>query len=347
MNGGYEEENTCTEYLVECAPEAWISNTNGFNNYFKDANRARAGERCLAIEAGHSTKPYYRTFVRSRLLCGLRKGHAYRLHFFIKSPHDILDSIGVLFTSHDFLFDRRKLQSIAPTHFISAAGGAFRKDSSWQEAEVVFMASGEESFITIANFSRRDITGDTHVELVKNFFVFLDDVSLRPLDPNEQLCANWQKVKEEVYAQNERHRYLQLVIRQHRNNPPVVKSHPTAFVRVDTLWMPDVLFDLGKASLKKESHAFLDTLAEKLKGKGIDSIVVNGHTDNLGTFEINERLSLDRANAVIMGIKERISLPSNLFFSRGFADLWPVADNNTPEGRQQNRRVEVLVYLRE
>jgi hypothetical protein len=103
-NGGFEEENTCLEYHVNCAPEAWISSGDAFANYFKNPARAYRGEHCVAIEAGFSFKSFQRTFIRSRLICGLRKGHQYKLEFFIKSPYAILDSIGVLFTSFDFLY---------------------------------------------------------------------------------------------------------------------------------------------------------------------------------------------------------------------------------------------------
>ena len=43
LNGNFEEENICTEYKVNCAPEAWLTNDDVFNNYFKDADRAYQG----------------------------------------------------------------------------------------------------------------------------------------------------------------------------------------------------------------------------------------------------------------------------------------------------------------
>src|SRR5690606_28468692 len=159
-------------------------------------------------------------------------------------------------------------------------------------------ANGTESFLSIANFSKRDITGNTGIAMVKNFFVFVDDVSLQPLDPNEMLCDGWQKSKQDIYDQNERHQYLQRLIKMHRNNPPVVKVPATTFIRVDTLSLPDVLFDLGKASLKAGSNVYLDSLCSSLGAKKIDSVIINGHTDNTGTPEINQKLSLDRAQTV-------------------------------------------------
>jgi outer membrane protein OmpA-like peptidoglycan-associated protein len=347
VNGGFEDENICTEYKINCAPEAWISNTDGFNNYFKDANRAYAGEHCMAIEAGHSAKPFQRTFIRSRLLCGLRKDHQYRLEFYIKSPHDVLDSIGAIFTSYDFLFDQRHLQSITPSLFIKAASGSFVKDSSWQKVSVIYTAKGDEAFMSIGNFSSLDITGETNLLLENHFFVFLDNISLVAVDPHEELCHGWGINKEEIYSQDERHNYLQRIIKAYRKNPPPVVVTPTRFVQVDTLILPDVLFATGKSNLQKNSYGMLDSFCNRLIGKRLDSLIVEGHTDNTGSAQINEKLSMNRALAVENAIRERLPGRRLYFITRGWADRKPVADNNTPAGREQNRRVELFVYIRE
>src|SRR5689334_18294715 len=81
-NGGFEEENICLEYHVNCAPEAWISSGDAFPNYIKNARIAFRGDHCVVIQAGFSFKSFQRTFIRSRLICGLRKNHQYKLEFF-------------------------------------------------------------------------------------------------------------------------------------------------------------------------------------------------------------------------------------------------------------------------
>lgn len=346
VNGDFEEENICTEYKINCAPEAWISNTHGFNNYFKDAKRANAGEHFMAIEAGHSFKPFQRTFIRSRLLCGLRKGNQYRLEFFVKSPHDILDSIGVIFTSFDFLFEQKKLQGINPSFFIKPVAPAFAKDSSWQKVSMIYTASGEESFISIGNFSRRDINGSTNLFMENLFFVFLDGISLTPVNPNESICPEWESNKQDIYDQDERHEFLQRLIRTYRRDPPTVVIPSTKVVRIDTLVLPDVLFATGKAALQPLSYRVIDSFCSRLTGKQVDSIVVEGHTDNTGTIQINEKLSVDRAVTVEEAIRKRMG-QRVLIIVRGWADSRPVADNSKPAGRERNRRVELLVYIRE
>src|SRR5687768_3111021 len=112
VNPGFEEENICSEYKVNCAPEGWIYTVPSYNYYFVDPQLAHQGSRFISIIAGHAQKPYYRTFVRSRLLCALQKDKTYRIEFFVKSVHPILDSMGVYFSSYDFLFEKQPYQKI-------------------------------------------------------------------------------------------------------------------------------------------------------------------------------------------------------------------------------------------
>ncbi|MBC7949277.1 MAG: OmpA family protein [Chitinophagaceae bacterium] len=346
-NGSFEEENICTEYKVNCAPEAWITNRDGFSNYFKGVHRAHSGERFLAVEAGYSGMPFQRTFIRSRLLCGLRKGHQYRLQLFIKSPHAILDSIGVLFTAYDFLFGQRKLQNLSPSIFLRPEKGEFTRDSNWQKVSLVYTATGEESFISLAYFARKDLRRETGIPKEKRFFVYVDDISLMPEDPRESICYEWNANRTGIYEQDERHEFLRQKVRQNMDNPPTVVNPTTRYYRIDTLLLPDVLFASGKAELQRNSHQMLDEFSKRLTGKEIDSIVVEGHTDNTGTASGNEKLSVDRANAVEAAIRQRVS-PRNLtIVARGWADRKPLTGNNSVAGRQQNRRVELLVYIRE
>jgi hypothetical protein len=113
-NGGFEDENTCTEYHINCAPAAWICTSPSFIFYFKEAGLAHTGTHFMGLLAGHSNSVYKRTFIRSRLVCSLHKGNLYRLGFFIQSPHAILDSTGVYFSNYDFLFGSRFLSTIQP-----------------------------------------------------------------------------------------------------------------------------------------------------------------------------------------------------------------------------------------
>jgi outer membrane protein OmpA-like peptidoglycan-associated protein len=348
LNGGFEEENICTEYKVNCAPEAWLINDDVFNNYFKDPHMAYQGSHCMSIEAGRDRKPFKRTFIRTQLLCGLRKGNHYRVEFFIKSPHRILDSIGIYFSSTDLLFDKRRLHTIEPSLYLADSHNQFKNDSSWQQVVLDYTAKGDESFFAIANFSKRDITGETGIALENRFFAFVDNVSIAPLNPNEKLCDDWQTTMAGIYDQDERHEFLSRNIKNRRAFQPMpVVLEPNKIIRIDTLILQEVLFAVGKADLEKDSYILLDSFCRQVVGKKVDSVVVEGHTDNAGTNELNNRLSSARVQTVLNYFAGRAFVKPNRIVARAWGETKPVADNSTPQGRQRNRRVEVLVYIRE
>lgn len=349
VNGSFEMENICTEYKINCAPEAWISNTSGFNNYYKDENRSFDGSHCMAIQVGHSYKPYQRTFLRSRLLCGLRKDGQYKLEFYIKSPHPVLDSIGVYFGPRDPLLERKPIHLLSPSLRLIDQGNQFKKDSSWQKAALVYTAGGNEGYITIANFSINDISGPTGLVKENNFFVYIDRISLAPLNPNERLCNDWEETKTDILEENERHEFLMRVIRHRQSTPSYQRpaATPTTVFTTDTLMLPDLLFATGKRDLKPSSQGVIDSFCASMNGKTIDSLVISGHTDNVGTDESNEQLSMDRATSVDSYIVRCAAFFRVPVILKGEGSKKPIADNGTAEGRQKNRRVELMVYFRE
>jgi outer membrane protein OmpA-like peptidoglycan-associated protein len=349
VNGGFEEENICTEYKINCAPEAWISNVNGIGNYITDHTRAYEGLRCMAIEAGHSVKPYQRTFIRSQLLCALRKGNTYKLEFFIKSPHAILDSIGVYFGEREPLLERKPVHLLFPAVFlVDSKSSTFKKDSSWQKVTIDYVAKGGEVFITIANFSRNDINGNTGIKRENKFFVFTDAISLVPADKSEQLCDNWKTIREEIVDLNERHHFLQHSVKQKQVNGPLnLPLRLTMQAKSDTLLLSDVLFATGKKDLHATAFTLLDKFCQSLNGKAIDSLVIEGHTDSIGKAAFNQQLSLDRAVSTAKYLQNCSWLSTAKIVTKGWGSQKPVSSNKTIESRQRNRRVQLIVYFRE
>lgn len=347
VNGGFEEENFCTEYKVNCAPEGWIYTVPSFIYYFRDIRQSHEGSRFIKFIAGHSQKPYYRTFVRTRLLCGLRKGHTYRLRFFIRSTHPVLDSIGIFFTPYDFLFERKPYHQITPSVYLARSIRKLsRRDSTWQEVLLDYKANGNEAFLAIGNFSRRDLTGPTGIERENNFFVWADDFSMVPLDRRENLCADWKVTRDGIYRQDERHEFLARIIKTSVYPPPDVTSTTTQVQKVDTLVIPDVLFATNSYIITRKAAALLDSFIQRVESRSIDSIIVEGHTDIVGSMAWNEELSWRRAEAV--GYYLSIGSPLKNFVTvYGYGSLRPVADNRTATGRQRNRRVEIYLFLRD
>jgi outer membrane protein OmpA-like peptidoglycan-associated protein len=106
--------------------------------------------------------------------------------------------------------------------------------------------------------------------------------------------------------------------------------------------MSDVLFDTGKYSLKPGAREKLAKVAGILLAYPTLNIEVGGYTDNVGSDEMNQTLSQNRAGSVRDYLVQQGVL-TNTVSARGFGNTLPVASNDNSSGRQQNRRVELLV----
>jgi outer membrane protein OmpA-like peptidoglycan-associated protein len=106
--------------------------------------------------------------------------------------------------------------------------------------------------------------------------------------------------------------------------------------------MSDVLFDTGKYSLRPLAREKLAKVAGIVSGHPGLRLAVEGHTDSVGGDEYNQRLSEERGGAVRDYLTEQ-GMPADSVTARGFGETQPVASNDTAAGRQQNRRVELVI----
>jgi outer membrane protein OmpA-like peptidoglycan-associated protein len=106
--------------------------------------------------------------------------------------------------------------------------------------------------------------------------------------------------------------------------------------------MSDVLFDTGKYSLKPGAREKLAKVAGILLAYPGLNVEVGGYTDNVGGDEMNQKLSENRAGSVRDYLVQQ-GVATNSLSSKGFGNTLPVASNDNSAGRQQNRRVELLV----
>lgn len=106
--------------------------------------------------------------------------------------------------------------------------------------------------------------------------------------------------------------------------------------------MGDVLFDTGKAALSSAANRNIDTLADFLRRYPTRNLLIEGHTDSVGSDQLNMTLSAQRAEAAKMALVAK-GVGSERIFTKGYGKMYPIATNDTAEGRRQNRRVEVIV----
>jgi outer membrane protein OmpA-like peptidoglycan-associated protein len=109
-----------------------------------------------------------------------------------------------------------------------------------------------------------------------------------------------------------------------------------------TLTLGDVLFRTGKARLEPGGMRSVEKLADFLNQHQDYSVMIEGHTDNVGSRDNNQDLSERRADAVQTALID-MNIDSARISTRGYADAFPIASNSTAAGRQMNRRVEIII----
>lgn len=176
------------------------------------------------------------------------------------------------------------------------------------------------------NSTGKSVEGDTIPEDLKEAVEMMEQAKL---EESEELAENIEEALEEKKLENEidiefTSQYVQLTLNG------------------------ALLFDSGSTQLKEEALPVLNQVGIILQQYGTGTIEIEGHTDNVpmsgSKYSNNDELSNGRALSVFYYLEENTTLnPANIKHS-GMGEYVPVADNSTPEGRAQNRRVEIRIY---
>lgn len=120
----------------------------------------------------------------------------------------------------------------------------------------------------------------------------------------------------------------------------VYRDGNTVYFRLRGLKFPESV-----AVMKNENLRLLGKVQKAIKGFNIKEVIVEGHTDNVGNRETNEKISVERAQTIKKYLLSIDAVAANKISARGRAEETPIASNATPEGRAQNRRVDIIVKL--
>ncbi len=111
-----------------------------------------------------------------------------------------------------------------------------------------------------------------------------------------------------------------------------------------------ILFDSGETALKKEGQKVLKSLGDVLNKFPDKALMIEGHTDNVQIssrlkerYPTNWELSTARATSVVHFLQDQVGLPGEHLIAAGYSQYRPVASNEDPEGRAQNRRIQILL----
>jgi chemotaxis protein MotB len=120
--------------------------------------------------------------------------------------------------------------------------------------------------------------------------------------------------------------------------------------KLKVTFVDKILFDSGSVMIKPKGQEVLLKLADSFRDNEDQNIAVEGHTDEvkigpalLDRFPTNWELSAARATAVVRFLQEKGNIAPQRLTASGFSFYQPVATNDTPEGRKQNRRIEIIL----
>lgn len=343
LNPDFEETANCAYYLGQFANECthWSTPTQGttdLHNACAPESEVGVPRNTFGKQEAFSGKNYagfyarqraYREYAQGRLSEPLKAGERYRVTFYLSlaliSEYAVKD-LGMIFTpekvwtAHNLLLDDSTLKKYGhgdATH-IELHGTPFFDKNHWTKVETTFMAKGGETFFCIGNFNSEAKTVYTPVMQGKQEIVYyyLDKVSVEPLWQENPGSAN---APAEITA---------TPIPSYADDQPYILQH--------------VLFDFDSIVIDGPARDELLSLSLFLSENPTKTILIEGHTDNIGSEAYNLDISHKRASAVADFLIVA-GLDPDRITTTGLGYVQPIATNDTEEGRAKNRRVAFII----
>ncbi|MBR6417646.1 MAG: OmpA family protein [Bacteroidales bacterium] len=359
FNPSFEDYRECPRKIDALGKltivDAWYQPTAGSADYYNICGSRDCGvpRNKLGIQDAHfgngfcgiyCSKTDYREYLQTELKEPLKAGEMYRVSFYVSLSEyssGAVATIGALFTTErigdtlrSVLMDK-SIKQLAPgisqtvaTYFepqvVNDYDRVLDDTKAWMQISGVFTAKGGERFMTIGNFypaSQSNVVDlDSLTYLLPGAYYYIDDVSVTCLG-----CK---------------------VETKHESDSSFVAEVPMTYADTlkvgSTFVLHNIFFDYDKATLLQQSYNELHTLLGILQSHPTMKIEICGHTDGHGSTDYNQRLSENRARAVVDYLVSHGIDVRRLSF-KGYGKSRPIDTNTTEEGRAKNRRVEFVV----
>ena len=213
----------------------------------------------------------------------------------------------------------------------------YYESKSWMKLETQYKARGNEAQIVFGNFLSDKSTGKKKVSFESEMLAKWNIHELERIAYYYVDMVNVMKTSETITLTETK----EILLETKTEPAGVPDSSNLEIARIQhdsSIVLNNIFFAFDESILLSESYKELDILFDQLQQYEELSIVIEGHTDNLGTYEYNIQLSLDRAIAVANYLLGK-GLPSERINYEGYGYTRPLSDNRTEEGRQLNRRV--------
>jgi OmpA-OmpF porin, OOP family len=290
---------------------------------------------CYRLHPGRNVKDI-REFIETPLVSELEKDSLYRMEVSLcldKESNIAIKNFGMLFSNSSLHTDKDlKLSSLKPQ--IEFSSSFLDSIKSWITLQSFYKAGGSEKYLMIGNFKSDRNTMTRKIRPVvekgkrkkwdlesgeKSTYYYVDDVIIEKAEEVNRIPVVDYKIEEltDTFNINE--------------------------IKVDTgIVLKNIFFEFDKWDLLPESYNEINKLYHLMNTNPIVRIKLEGHTDNFGSYDYNLRLSLKRVESVANYLIRNGISPDRIELA-GYSYAYPLASNDTAEGRQLNRRVEFKI----
>ena len=307
--------------------------------------RACVGLILRSDPVNYTLSPKYSEHIQNELSDTLHKGQLYCVRMYVSLAENsgfASDALGIYFSRNRISFRQKDDVLLYNPQIDNIPGNLLLVKDEWMIYSGIYKANGGERFMTIGNFKKIE---DTRMMRLRSklrqrmhFFsyYYIDNVQVRHItDTSECLCSTISKTLDTSFVNR-------TYISEDSLNF-VAKNHYFGDIIYDKYFvLNNVYFDFDKYSLLPQSFCELDSLYSILSGIKNFKVIIQGHTDSMGTAQYNTVLSENRARAVASYLVQKGINPDYVTFI-GYGASKPVAGNSTPDGRQLNRRVEFVI----
>ncbi|MBP5515341.1 MAG: OmpA family protein [Bacteroidales bacterium] len=366
FNPSFEEYRECPRRIDALGTltivDAWYQPTAGSADYYNvcGSRECSVPKNKLGIQEPHSgvgycgiycSKTDYREYLQTQLKEPLKANEMYRISFYVSLSEyssGSVATIGALFTQNRVndtvrsVLMRKEVRNIGSgisqtvaSYFepqvVNDYNHVLTDTKGWTLVSGTFVAQGGEQFLTIGNFfpaSQSNVVDlDSLTYLLPGAYYYIDDVSLVCLGCTEDAQPD---TVDSVVTDAPGKTINEFTI------------SPDSLQVGSTFVLHNIFFDYDKSTLLQQSYNELQQLLALLKEYPEMRIEVRGHTDGRGSVDYNNRLSENRAKAVVDFLVSK-GVDQRRLQYKGFGKSMPIDSNATEAGRARNRRVEFRI----
>lgn len=335
-NGSFEQTDRIWKFTLLNGLSDWFKIRNTTPDHFKrEANyvgKQKAQDGKAYVGLVYTVLDYSIgevEYLSIRLNSKLNLNKRYCLSMYVSVADDYSFAISDL----QYSFYKNKPKKLAPNGILktplygkltSTKDTILASKKEWMYICSDFYATGEEKYLSIGYFNaKQKFYNLTKTKKPFNStYYYIDNVSLIEITDSTSCDCSYKKA--------------QIAIEQAETNP--LKNRAIG----EKLILDNIYFTINSAYIEEASFSSLNLLAHQLKQQPNLIIEIQGHTDNLGAEDDNMQLSTLRSkNVADYLITKGVQLKQVTY--KGYGSLYPIADNQTEEGRSKNRRIEIKV----